>query len=139
MQYPHIKKAVKNTGKSFSNFLCFFFFYPCAEQVGKAIFMHSLHTMCKWILFLENVTALFPCFLLCYEKKAILQIYMCCSAALEMHIHQRIRFRAWRGSLNSWEVETRRRLLTSISLGFIKAVSIATSFSQDPEMLCFIF
>lgn len=43
-----------------------------------------------------------------------------------------------RSRLNSWTVKIRRTLLMSVSLGFIKAVSIATSFSQDTEMLHFI-
>ena len=43
-----------------------------------------------------------------------------------------------RSRLNSWAVKIRRTLLTSVSLGFIKAVSIATSFLQDTEMLHFI-
>lgn len=100
--------------------------------------MHILLTMCKYILFLENDNALFPCFLLYYGENGYLtdlHALLC----RPMHIQQRIRrFKRRRGNLNSWEVKIRKVLLTSISFGFIKAVSIATSFSQDTEMLHFI-
>ncbi|KAG3283785.1 hypothetical protein H1C71_041463 [Ictidomys tridecemlineatus] len=67
-----------------------------------------------------------------------LQIYMPL-CALEMHIQQRrVQNSGYRSSLNSPAVKIGSTLLTSVSLGFIKAVTIATSFSQGPEMLHFI-
>lgn len=136
MQYHHIKKH----RKIIFQLLVLFLLLPMGRARKKRLFfMHSLLTMCKCILFLENGNALFPCFLLYYGKNGYatdLHALLC----RPMHIQQGIRrFKRRRGNLNSWEVKIRRVLLTSISFGFIKAVSIATSFSQDTQMLHFLF
>lgn len=55
------------------------------------------------------------------EKKTILWIYMPCSAALEMHIQQRIkRFRERRSSLNSWEVKSEKNVANISFIGIHK-------------------
>lgn len=68
MQCFHIN-AVKKQKNNFQTSYAFSPFTSCAQQARKVIFMNILHSVCKYILFLENADVLSPYFLLCYEKR----------------------------------------------------------------------
>lgn len=92
------------------------------------------------LLFLEMSTSYLHIFYFVmkkYDCPTDFHVLLCCPR----NVYSKKDKKVWRtrSSLSSQAVKIRRMLLISISLGFIKAVSIATSFSQGTEMLHFIF